>query len=124
VLSRHYRRRTVRVYLGWIRRFIIFHGKRHPDELGGPEVGAFLSSLATDGNVSSSTQNQALAALLFLYRQVLGRELEWLGDLVHAQRPKQARFLLGPSLHKPGISASIPGKRRIFRKIPVLLLGR
>jgi integron integrase len=95
MLARHYSRRTVRAYIGWIRRFILFHGKRHPDEMGGPEVGAFLSSLATEGKVSSSTQNQALAALLFLYRQVLGRELEWLGDLVHAKRPNHVPVVLG-----------------------------
>jgi integron integrase len=93
--ARHYSRRTVRAYLGWIRRFIIFHGKRHPDQMGGPEVGAFLSNLAVERKVSSSTQNQALAALLFLYQQVLGRELEWLGDLVHAKRPKQVPVVLG-----------------------------
>jgi integron integrase len=93
--ARHYSRRTVRAYLGWIRRFIIFHGKRHPDQMGGPEVGAFLSALAIERKVSSSTQNQALAALLFLYQQVLGRELEWLGDLVHAKRPKQVPVVLG-----------------------------
>jgi integron integrase len=93
--ARHYSPRTVRAYTGWIRRYIIFHGKRHPAEMGGAEVGAFLSDLATEGKVSSSTQNQALAALLFLYRQILGRELEWLGDLVHAKRPKQVPVVLG-----------------------------
>ena len=92
--ARHYSKRTIRAYAGWIRRFIIFHGRRHPDEMGGAEVGAFLSHLATEGKVSSSTQNQALAALLFLYQQVLGRELEWLGDLVHAKRPKQVPVVL------------------------------
>jgi integron integrase len=92
--ARHYSKRTIRAYTGWIRRFIFFHDKRHPDEMGGAEVAAFLSHLATQGKVSSSTQNQALAALLFLYRQVLGRELEWLGDLVHAKRPKQVPVVL------------------------------
>jgi integron integrase len=84
----------VRAYAGWIRRFIVFHGKRHPKEMGGAEVGAFLSSLATTDKVSSSTQNQALAALLFLYQQVLGRDLEWLGDLVHAKRPQKVPVVL------------------------------
>jgi integron integrase len=93
--ARHYSKRTARAYLGWIRRFIIFHGKRHPSEMGSLEVGAFLSNLAIEGKVSSSTQNQALAALLFLYQQILGRELEWLGDLVHAKRPKQVPVVLG-----------------------------
>ena len=73
--TRHYSRRTERAYVGWIRRFILFHGKRHPAEMGATEVEAFLSSLAVAGRVSASTQNQALAALLFLYGQVLGIEL-------------------------------------------------
>src|SRR5437868_6495402 len=64
---RHYSRRTERAYVGWIRRFILFHDKRHPREMGAEEVTRFLSALATDRNVSASTQNQALAALLFLY---------------------------------------------------------
>jgi integron integrase len=93
--ARHYSPRTEKAYVGWIRRFILFHSKRHPDEMSSVEVGAFLSNLAIDGKVSASTQNQALAALLFLYQQVLGRELEWLGDLVHAKRPKQVPVVLG-----------------------------
>jgi integron integrase len=93
--ARHYSKRTVQAYVGWVRRYIVFHGKCHPDQMGSVEVGAFLSHLAIDGKVSASTQNQALAALLFLYQQVLGRELEWLGDLVHAKRPKQVPVVLG-----------------------------
>jgi integrase len=92
--ARHYSPRTEKAYVAWIRRFILFHGKRHPETMGGVEVGAFLSSLA-ETKVSSSTQNQALAALLFLYQQVLGRELEWLGNVVHAKRPKQVPVVLG-----------------------------
>ena len=65
---RHYSLRTETAYVNWIRRFILFHGKRHPQELGPAEVSAFLSSLAVDRNVSASTQNQALAAILFLYK--------------------------------------------------------
>jgi integron integrase len=85
--TRHYSRRTEQSYVGWVRRFILFHGKRHPDALAEPEIAAFLSSLAERGHVSASTQNQALAALLFLYQAVLGRQLAWLGELVHAKRP-------------------------------------
>src|SRR6185369_7489132 len=85
--ARHYSFRTEKAYVGWIRRFIFFHGKRHPDELADAEIATFLSSLASDARVSASTQNQALAALLFLYQAVLGRKVEWLGDLVHAKRP-------------------------------------
>ena len=78
--TRHYSPRTEASYVSWIRRFILFHGKRHPETMSEPEIGAYLSHLATHEKVSASTQNQALAALLFLYREVLGRELAWLGD--------------------------------------------
>ena len=87
IRSRHYSRRTEKTYWYWIRYFVLFHGKRHPAEMGAAEVSAFLSWLATDRNVAAATQNQALSALLFLYRVVLGVELPWLGDLVRAQRP-------------------------------------
>jgi integron integrase len=85
--ARHYSRRTEVSYVAWVRRFVLFHGKRHPAEMSGPEVGEFLSSLATERNVSASTQNQALAALLFLYRHVLEVDLPWLEDVVRARRP-------------------------------------
>ena len=87
IRERHYSRRTEKSYWFWIRWFIFFHGKRHPGELGGAEVSAFLSWLATERNVAAATQNQALAALLFLYKRVLGVDLPWLGGLVRAQRP-------------------------------------
>ncbi len=96
--------RTEKAYIGWIRRFILFHDKRHRETLGEPEIAAFLSRLAIDGKVSASTQNQTLAGLLFLYQVVLGRQLAWLGDLTHAKRPQrlpvvltrdEARALLG-----------------------------
>jgi integron integrase len=83
---RHYSRRTEAAYVAWIRRFIVFHRKRHPRELGEPEVTAFVSSLASRG-VSASTQNQALSAILFLYAVVLGQRLGWMNDIVRAQRP-------------------------------------
>jgi integron integrase len=85
--ARHDSRRTEASYVAWERRFVLFHGKRHPSEMSGPEVGEFLSSLATERNVSASTQNQALAALLFLYRHVLEVDLPWLEDVVRARRP-------------------------------------
>ena len=87
IRSRHYSRQTEKAYWYWIRYFVFFHGKRHPAQLGAAEVSAFLSWLATDRNVAAATQNQALSALLFLYRVVLGVELPWLDDLVRAQRP-------------------------------------
>ena len=83
---RHFSPRTEEAYLGWIRRFIRFHGLRHPADMGAPEVGAFLTYLAVKGRVSASTQNQALNAVLFLYREVLERDLEELGGIVRARR--------------------------------------
>jgi hypothetical protein len=67
---------------GWIRRFILFNGKRHPDDMAEPEVSRFLSALATEKRVAASTQNQAFAAVIFLYHEVLGRDLDWLRDLL------------------------------------------
>lgn len=87
---RHYSPRTREAYVGWIKRFIRFHGRRHPAELGAGEVAAFLSDLAVRGRVSASTRNQALAALTFLYSEVLGRELGRVGEavpVVPAKRP-------------------------------------
>jgi integron integrase len=92
--TRHYSARTEKSYVGWIRRFILFHGKRHPDLLGEADISAFLSSLASESKLSASTQNQALAALLFLYQEVLGRRLAWLGELVHAKRPATVPVVL------------------------------
>jgi integron integrase len=92
--TRRYSVRTEKAYVGWIRRFILFHAKRHPETMGEPEIGAYLSHLATDAQVSASTQNQALAAILFLYQEVLRRELAWLGDLVHAKRPARVPVVL------------------------------
>lgn len=85
---RHYSLGTEKVYVAWIRRFILFHGKRHPSEMGKHEVEAFLSYLAARRGVSPSTQNQALQALLFLYRHVLEIELPWLDDVIRA-KPKR-----------------------------------
>jgi integron integrase len=90
----HYSRRTEETYVHWIKRFIFWSGKRHPATLGEPEVTAFLSHLATERNVAAATQNQALSALLFLYKEVLGRELGWLDDLVRAKRPVRLPVVL------------------------------
>lgn len=87
IRSRNYSRRTEKSYWFWIRCFILFHKKRHPGEMGGPEVQAFLSWLATERNVAAATQNQALAALLFLYQKVLEMRLPWLDGMVRAKRP-------------------------------------
>ncbi|MBI4987209.1 MAG: integron integrase [Rhodocyclales bacterium] len=84
---KHYSLRTETAYVGWIKRYIFFHGKRHPSEMGKAEVEAFLTSLAVERNVSASTQSQALAALLFLYGEVLGIELPWLDEITRAKKP-------------------------------------
>ena len=92
--ARHDSRRTEDAYVGWIRRYIFFHGKRHPAEMGAPEVARFLSSLAVDGHAAASTQNQALSAPLFLHREVLGVELPWLDEVVRARRPERLPVVL------------------------------
>jgi len=84
---KHYSIRTEQAYVDWIRRFIVFHGKRHPSALGAPDVEAFLTHLAVDCTVAAATQNQAKCALLFLYREVLGVELPWLD---HVEKAKTA----------------------------------
>jgi integron integrase len=93
---RHYSAATEAAYTQWIRRFIFFHGKRHPLTMGGREVSAFLTHLATEGRVSASTQNQALNALVFLYEHVLRRDVEELGDFVRAQKPRRLPVVLSP----------------------------
>jgi len=91
---RHYSLRTERVYLYWIRKYLRFHGMRHPASMGGPEVTAFLSHLANDENVAAATQSQALAALLFLYKAVLEIDLPWLDQVVRAKRPHRLPTVL------------------------------
>ena len=86
---RHLARSTEKSYVDWIRRFILFHNKRHPMEMGKTEITAFLTHLAVEAKVAASTQNQALAALLFLYRYVLEREFGWLDDVVRAKRDRR-----------------------------------
>lgn len=90
----HYSLRTEDTYVHWIKRFIVFHKKRHPKEMGAPELEAFLSDLATARNVAASTQNLALAAVLFLYREVLGQELPWLKDVTRAKKPQRLPTVL------------------------------
>lgn len=92
--TRHYSRRTEEAYVAWIRRYILFHGKRHPAEMGALEVTRFLSALAVEGRVAASTQHQALSALLFLYRDVLDVTLPWLGEVVRAKRPQRLPVIL------------------------------
>jgi integron integrase len=87
-------RRSEEAYVGWIRRYILSSGKRHPSELGAAEIERFLTSLAVHGQVSASTQNQALSALLFLYKQVLGMELPWLDGIERAKKPQRLPVVL------------------------------
>jgi integron integrase len=113
---KHYSLRTEEQYVGWIRRFILFHGKRHPAQMGAAEVEGFLSHLAVEGSVAASTQNQAKAALLFLYREVLGQELPWLDGVTSAKKPvrlpvvltrDEVRALLGRMSGRPWLLASL-----------------
>ena len=94
---KHYSIRTEAQYVQWIKRFIYFHGKRHPREMGAAEVEAFLSDLAVTGGVSASTQNQALSALLFLYREVLEITLPWLDNVTRAKPLQRLPVVLTPA---------------------------
>ena len=90
----HYSVRTEEAYVNWIKRFIVYHNKRHPNEMGSAEVEAFLTNLAVARNVSASTQNQAMAAVLFLYKEVLGVDLAWLDSVTRARRPRRLPVVL------------------------------
>jgi integron integrase len=94
---RHYSIRTEQAYLDWIRRYILFHGKRHPSEMGKAEVESFLSHLAVERSVSASTQGQAKSAILFLYRHVLSIDLPWLEDVVKAKPSQRLPVVLTPT---------------------------
>ena len=91
---KHYSIRTEYAYLDWVRRFVLFHEKRHPAEMGATEVEAFLTHLAVSRNVAASTQNQAKSAILFLYREVLRSELPWLDGVESAKRPQRLPVVL------------------------------
>ncbi len=91
---RHYSPRTEEAYVGWARRYVLFHGKQHPRELGAAEISSFLSHLAVEERVAAATQNQALNALAFLYLRVLGVPMPELEHLVRAQRPKRLPVML------------------------------
>ena len=84
---KHYSIRTEQAYVDWIRRYILFHGKRHPEEMGEEQIAEFLTHLAVEKHVAASTQNQALSALLFLYQQVLDRKLDFIGKVERVKRP-------------------------------------
>jgi integron integrase len=105
---RHYSLRTERAYVEWTRRFIRFHGMRHPADLGAIEVQAFLTHLAVDRGVASPTQNQAKAALLFLYRELLEVQLPWLDDIVGAKPSRRLPVVLTPAEVR-GLLAQLSG---------------
>jgi integron integrase len=97
IRARHYSRRTEDAYVHWIRRFIVFHGRRHPRELGASEISAFVTSLAIEHHVAASTQNQALSAVLFLYRVVLRQDVGALDLVPRARMPAKVPVVLTPS---------------------------
>ena len=94
IRAKHYSYRTEQAYVQWAKRFILFHGKRHPREMGKQEIEAFLTDLAVRRQVAAATQNQALNGILFLYREVLEMELPWLDDVVRAKRPVRVPVVL------------------------------
>ena len=91
---KHYSHRTEQTYVEWIRRYILFHKKRHPEEMGVEEIQAFISHLATERNLAASSQNQALSAILFLYRHVLNKEIEFPSDIIRAEKSKTLPVVL------------------------------
>jgi len=97
IRARHYSRRTEDAYVHWIRRFIVFHGRRHPRELRAPEISAFLTWLAVERHVAASTQNQALSGVLFLYREVLRQDVGVVALLPRARMPSKVPVVLSPS---------------------------
>jgi len=119
IRSRHYSRNTEEAYVAWIKRYIFFHGKRHPMDMGAEEVTRFLSSLALDGHVAASTQNQALSAPLFLYREVLQQDLPWLEGVVRAKRP----IRLPVVLTREEVQAVLANLRGTPRLMVTLLYG-
>jgi len=116
---RHYSYRTEKSYVHWIWRFVVFHDKQNPRLLGGAEVEKFLSHLAQERNVAAATQNQALAALLFLYKRVLNVDLPWIGNVVRATRPKRLPTVLGQQ-EVQSVLANLQG---VYWLIGVLLYG-
>jgi integron integrase len=116
--TRHYSLRTEEDYIGWIRRYILFHGKRHPREMGAREIEAFLTHLVVDGHVAASTQNQALAALLFLYQTVLKIELPRL-NAIRAKRPERLPIVL--SIEE--VRSVLGGMHGVYRLMAELMYG-
>ena len=119
IRTRHYSFRTEKAYVFWIRRFLAFHGARHPLEMGTPEITAFLTALAVRDRVSASTQNQAFSAVLFLYRDVLGRQLTGLDQTVRAKLPQRLPLVLS----RAEVAAVLAGLRGTPLLMASLLYG-
>src|SRR5437773_9829442 len=113
---KHYSLRTEQAYVDWIKRFIRFHGKRHPEAMGAEEVRTFLSDLAANQNVAASTQNQAFSALLFLYRDVLKQDLPWIDNVERAKRPAKVPVVLTPEEVRAIIS-KLHGTSRLMAQL-------
>jgi len=113
----HYSYRTEVTYIKWIKRFIKYHGNRPPRDLGPAEIQAFLTDLAVRGKVSASTQNQALSALLFLYKKVLIMDLPFLDEIVRAKRPKRVPVLLTRS-EAAKVLNCMQGRHRLMTILP------
>ena len=113
---KHYSLRTEEAYVDWIRRFILHHKKRHPREMNVAEVGAFLTHLAVERNVAASTQNQALSALLFLYKEVLGAPLEWIEGVERAKKPKRLPVVLTREEAR-AVLAALPEEYRLMGEL-------
>jgi integron integrase len=114
--ARHYSRRTEQTYCSWVKRFIFFHNVRHPEEMAEPEINAFLTHLAVKEKVSASTQNQALSALLFLYRNVISREVGDLGKVIRARKPKRLPVVMTRDEIK-AVLANLAGEKRLMATI-------
>jgi len=110
---KHYSIRTEQAYVDWIKRYILFHGKRHPQEMGKQEVEQFLTHLAVERNVAASTQNQALSAILFLYKEVLEQDIGWLENVERAKRPARLPVVL-TATEARAVLAHLEGRHRLM----------
>jgi site-specific recombinase XerD len=113
---KHYSIRTEQAYVDWIRRFILFHHKRHPNEMGEREITQFLTHLAVQKNVAASTQNQAFAALLFLYHQVLQRKLGFMDNIQRVSRPAKLPVVF-TTTEARAVLARLKGDYRLMAKL-------
>lgn len=116
IRARHYSIRTEQAYVRWVKRYVLFHGKRHPGEMGEQEISCYLNHLAVKCNVSASTQNQALCAILFLYREILDRDIDFIKDLIWAKRPQRLPVVLTHEEVRR-ILDEISGTRQLMAKL-------